>query len=841
MLAEKRLYFPILLFIYLLCCSSRFAISQPLQDYNFTLSNSTAGLAGLSSFWINRPSLIVNSTDDFFELVTPILQRGNAGPRFLCGFFCRYNDAKECLLGILLYHNKYNNENGFIDKPQLVWSANRNHPVKFNATLQLGHDGNLVLTDSDGTLVWSTDTIGKSVSGLNLTEMGNLVLFDKRKRAIWQSFDHPTDSLLPGQNLVSGQKLIASVSATNHSQGLLALTVLNGSWAAYTDTVPPQYYYSSSYADSYYYSFNDQTFIVLHYPTNSTAQFMKIGPDGHIKVYQWSVVDWNEVSDILSPYVDNCGYPMVCGSYSICTNNGQCTCPPQENFFRPFSERKPDHGCSQLTSVNCNSSQYHSFVELKNTTYFVFQFNHDFSSTKIFWLEGEKLEDCKRACLRNCSCKAAVFDYDWNGTGKGKCLLLNEVFSLTDSEEGRGETVFLKVQNTSKVQTQSLIIPGGKKSRPFKVIIGSTLAAFFGIILSIATCFVIFRKRTHESRKAADILDLAPILPGILTRFSYNELKIITDDFSKKLGEGGFGCVYEGTLRNGTKIAVKHLDGVGQVKESFLTEVKAVGGIHHINLVKLIGFCAEKSHRLLIYEYMVNGSLDRWITHENQENGLTWNTRQRIISDIAKGLAYLHEDCSHKIIHLDIKPQNILLDQYLNAKISDFGLSKLIEKDKNKVVTRMRGTRGYLAPEWLSSVITEKVDVYAFGIVLLEILCGRKNLDWSQPDEEDVHLLSVFRRKAEQEQLMDMVDKNEDMQLHREAVTEMMSLAAWCLQGDFSKRPSMSLVVKALEGLVTVETNLNYDFTHVPEVGAGNQEREAISSSKFPSILSGPR
>ncbi|KAG5597332.1 hypothetical protein H5410_038564 [Solanum commersonii] len=614
------------------------------------------------------------------------------------------------LLGILLYHIKNNKENDVINKPQLVWSANRNHPVKFNATLQLGHDGNLVLTDSDGTLVWSTDTIEKSVSGLNLTEMGNLVLFDKRKRTIWQSFDHPTDSLLPGQNLVSGQKLIASVSATNHSQGLLALSVLNGSWAAYTDTVPPQYYYSSSYADSSYYSCDGQTFTALHYPTNSTTQFMKIGPDGHLKVYQCSVVDWNEVSDILSPHVENCGYPMVCGSYSICTNNGQCTCPPQENFFRPFFERKPDLGCSQLTSIYCNSSQYHSFVELKNTTYFSFNIDQELNSSKL-WLGHTKLEDCKRACLSNCSCKAAVFEYDWNGAGRGNCLLLNEVFSLTDSEEGRGETVFLKVQNTSKAQTQSPIIPGGKKSRPFKVIIGSTLAAFFGIILSIATCFVIFRKRTRESRKAADILDLAPILPGILTRFSYNELKIITDDFSSKLGEGGFGC---------------NLDGVGQVKESFLTEVKAVGGIHHINLVKLIGFCAEKSHRLLIYEYMVNGSLDRWITHENQENGLTWNTRQRIISDIAKGLAYLHEDCSHKIIHLDIKPQNILLDQYFNAKISDFGLSKLIEKDESNVVTRMRGTRGYLAPEWLSSVITEKVDVYAFGIVLLEILCGRK-------------------------------------------------------------------------------------------------------------------
>ncbi|XP_025887900.1 G-type lectin S-receptor-like serine/threonine-protein kinase SD2-5 [Solanum lycopersicum] len=238
---------------------------------------------------------------------------------------------------------------------------------------------------------------------------------------------------------------------------------------------------------------------------------------------------------------------------------------------------------------------------------------------------------------------------------------------------------------------------------------------------------------------------------------------------------------------------------------------------------------------------MVNGSLDRWIYHKDEENGLRWRIRQRIITDIAKGLAYLHDECSQKIIHLDIKPQNILLGKNFNAKISDFGLSKLIDKDESKVVTRMRGTPGYLAPEWLRSVITEKVDVYAFGIVLLEILCGRKNFDRSQADE-NVHLLSVFETKAEQLQLMDIVDKNnEDMQIHKEAVTEMMSIAAWCLQGDFTKRPSMSLVVKALEGLVSVETNLDYDFTSLPEVEDDNRQREDTISLILPSILSGPR
>ncbi|PHT76782.1 hypothetical protein T459_20304 [Capsicum annuum] len=454
-------------------------------------------------------------------------------------------------------------------------------------------------------------------------------------------------------------------------------------------------------------------------------------------------------------------------------------------------ERKKDLGCSQLTSINCNSSQYHSFIELRNTTYFAFELNHELASS-ILRFEGKKLEDCKRTCLRDCSCKAVVFRDDSDGATSGSCLLLTDVFSLID-EEGTDNFLWDK----------------------FK---------YHCLLCS-------FQKEDMRFHKGWGF----SILPGMLTRFTYNELKIITEDFSRKLGEGGFGAVYEGALSNGTKIAVKRLDGLGHVMESFVTEVKIVGGIHHVNLVKLIGFCAEKRERLLIYEHMVNGSLDRWIYNKNQENGLTW---QRIITDIAKGLAYLHDECSQKIIHLNIKPQNILLDQNFNAKISDFGMSKLIEIDKSKIETRMRGTRGYLAPEWLKSVITKKVDVYAFGIVLLEVLCGRKYLDSSQANE-DIHLLSAFERKAEQQQLMAMVDKNnEDMQMHKEAVTEMMGIAAWCLQVDFTKRPSMSLVVKALEGLVSVETNMDYDFTSLPEVGADNQQGEDSSSSLLPSILS---
>ncbi|KAM3222330.1 hypothetical protein P3L10_021600 [Capsicum annuum] len=463
----------------------------------------------------------------------------------------------------------------------------------------------------------------------------------------------------------------------------------------YTD--PPQYYIVSNRYDTQdrrFYYFDGRTFTALQDPYTSETQFIKLDPDGHLRIYQLDAFAWKQLNESLVPGFENCGYPVVCGKYSICTNNGQCNCTVEGNFFSPI-KRNPNLGCSQLTSISCNSSQYHSLIELKETTYFAFETNYKPCSS--IWFEGTKMEDCKFACLSNCSCKDAV----WSGTLRKNCLLLNGVFSLMDNWSGSDKTkVFLKVQNLVKAQYQKL------------------------------------------SGKAGDLLDLAPILPGTLTRFSYNELKIITQDFRRKLGEGGFGSVYEGTLSNGNKIAVKHLNGVGQVKDSFLTEVKIVGSIHHINLVKLIGFCAEKDHRVLIYEYMVNGSLDGWISQEKQENGLTWITRKLIISDIGKGLTYLHDECSQKIIHLDIKPHNILLDQNFNAKISDFGLSKLIEKDKSKVMTRMRGTPGYLDPEWLRSVITEKVDVYAFGIVLLD-------LDWSQADEDNVHLLSVFTRKAE--------------------------------------------------------------------------------------------
>ena len=271
----------------------------------------------------------------------------------------------------------------------------------------------------------------------------------------------------------------------------------------------------------------------------------------------------------------------------------------------------------------------------------------------------------------------------------------------------------------------------------------------------------------------------------------------------------------------------------------FLAEVETIGSLHHFNLVRLVGFCAEKSCRLLVYEYLCNGSLDNWIFTGDNACCLDWQTRKKIILDIAKGLTYLHEECRQKIIHLDIKPHNILLDENFNAKVSDFGLSTLIDRDESQVLTNMRGTPGYLAPEWKELRVTVKVDVYSFGIVLLEIVCKRKNVESSRT-ESSFHLLKMLQKKAQEDRLVDIVENvDEDMENNMEEVLRMIRIGAWCLQDDPEKRPSMSTVVKVLEGVMEVAADISYKFSHaMATVSVANDHNTMAPQA---SILSAPR
>ncbi|XP_047053733.1 G-type lectin S-receptor-like serine/threonine-protein kinase SD2-5 isoform X1 [Lolium rigidum] len=370
------------------------------------------------------------------------------------------------------------------------------------------------------------------------------------------------------------------------------------------------------------------------------------------------------------------------------------------------------------------------------------------------------------------------------------------------------------------------------------------LAPVGGFVLLTLLFIITFFTCKQRARRQQDMEEEEEFreLQGTPVRFTFQQLKVATRQFTDKLGEGGFGSVFKGQFGD-ERIAVKRLDQAGQGKMQFLAEVQTISSIHHINLVRLIGFCAEKSHRLLVYEYMPKRSLDRWIycRHDNNDPPLDWSTRCKIITHIAKGLSYLHEECTKRIAHLDVKPQNILLDDNFNAKLSDFGLCKLIDRDTSHVVTRMRGTPGYLAPEWLTSQITEKADVYSFGIVVMEIICERKNLDTSR-SEESIHLITLVEEKVKSDQLVDLIDKSStDMQAHKKDVIQMMKLAMWCLQTECKKRPNMSEVVGVLEGNMNADINISNNFVATSPIFFGIAGNVSYSAPPLVSDVSGPR
>ncbi|KAK3404877.1 hypothetical protein EUGRSUZ_K01182 [Eucalyptus grandis] len=807
-------------------------------------------MATLSTQWTNNAT--ANHSIRYNDAtVRLILLRGKEASNlaYACGFYCDGN-CNTCLFAIVFVPlNDLDHVLNF-EPPRVVWSANRHNPVKIGATLELTSEGDLVLKDADGTVAWSTNTSHKSVVGLNLTDLGNLMLFDKNNVTVWQSFDHPTDSLVLGQKLKAGQRLVPSVSETNWTVDSMITLFMNGrGLSAQLETSPPQIYYQffidnqNVSIESPYVQFENgnlaffsnyiRNVSLFSIPQTSSLQYIKLGSDGHLRVYQYKedpgydripdsappTYSWVEAADLLE-YPWDCG-PRVCGRYGICSN-GQCSCPTSiggTSYFKPVNYKQPNIGCFENIPLSCGDSQNQSLLELIDVMSFAF--NSD--------LENIDATSCKEACRKNCSCKAAIFKYGSYPTN-GSCYLSTQVFSLMNISEttiSYNSITYLKVQNVhfARSPTHSPEAPPAKelpntsvdnrRSNHFPIILGSSFGGLFGMMILIVVIVSIVWKRDDNEAEEINLL-------GMPTRFTSDALKAITDNFSKKLGECGFGSVFEGTLIDSTKVAIKRIDGFGQVKKSFLTEVETIGSIHHINLVRLMGFCAEKSHRLLIYEYMPNGSLDRWIFHKPNEYVLDWPQRRKIILNIANGLKYLHEDCRQKILHLDIKPHNILLDGNFNAKVADFGLSKLVNRNQSQVITTMRGTPGYLALEWLSAVITEKVDVYSFGVVILEIVCGRKVFDCSL-DEEDMHLLGLFKRKGEEERLLDIVDKK-------------LCKEAFDVNGHQG-------VIKVLEGVMEVPDNLDYNFSTQPSTkGAAKFGQEfSTTTALSPSILSGPR
>ncbi|KAI3789528.1 hypothetical protein L2E82_02327 [Cichorium intybus] len=294
--------------------------------------------------------------------------------------------------------------------------------------------------------------------------------------------------------------------------------------------------------------------------------------------------------------------------------------------------------------------------------------------------------------------------------------------------------------------------------------------------------------------------------------FSLRQIKAATHNFdsANKIGEGGFGPVYKGVLQDGSTIAVKQLSSKSkQGNREFVTEIGMISALQHPNLVKLYGCCIEGNQLLLIYEYLENNSLARALFgKENQRLNLDWKTRQKICTQVARGLAYLHEESRLKIVHRDIKATNVLLDKDLNAKISDFGLAKLDEEENTHISTRIAGTIGYMAPEYaMRGYLTDKADVYSFGIVALEIVSGKSNTNY-RPKEEFVYLLDWAYVLQEQGNLLELVDPVLGSKYPKEEAMRMLNVALLCTNPSPTLRPAMSAVVSMLDGKIPVQPPL---------------------------------
>ncbi|KAL6861534.1 hypothetical protein ACP4OV_017234 [Aristida adscensionis] len=297
---------------------------------------------------------------------------------------------------------------------------------------------------------------------------------------------------------------------------------------------------------------------------------------------------------------------------------------------------------------------------------------------------------------------------------------------------------------------------------------------------------------------------------GLPRRFSLEALAAATDGFRYPVGRGSSGTVFRGILDDGTAVAVKRIDGSERAEKEFRAEVAAIGSVQHVGLVRLLGFCLlpHGGPRFLVYEFMEHGSLDKWIfPGAGGGRWLTWAQRYQVAVDVARALAYLHGDCRAKVVHLDVKPENILLDGGLRGLVGDFGLATLMGKEQSRVVTTtVRGTAGYLAPEWLLGAgVTDRSDVYSYGVVLMEMLAGRRSLQAEEAagaggSRRWSYLPRLVAEKAREGRVMEVLDRRLAVAAADEAgVRRLAHVALWCAQEKAGERPAMARVVEWLE------------------------------------------
>ncbi|XP_059305519.1 putative receptor protein kinase ZmPK1 [Lycium ferocissimum] len=715
----------------------------------------------------------------------------------------------------------------------VVWNAKQDRPINSQGSkLTLRKNGALVLTDVDDTIVWQTNTTSFDIERAEVLETGNLVLKNPQGDILWQSFDLPTDTLLPHQLFTRNHRLVPPLRKGSLSPGYFSLyfdsdNVLR---MIYDGPQVSSIYWPNPDRDLYWNGRTSQNSSRIAYFdgmgrffSSDRLQFnvsdmglgilrrMTIDTDGNLRIYSldnstglWNI-SWQAVAQA-------CVVHGICGRFSICTYvmEPKCTCPPG---YRMFNASDWSRGCRPTFSSRSLINPKHvKFVEIPNVDYWGFDLNF----TSPF-----SLESCRTLCLDDPRCRAFVY----RRNGEGTCYTKGTLFNGYRSPGFPG-SVFLKVPlNLSASESGPLILEDAKCGlTPENFLFGSPsmyvmdfkkvkwiyLYLFCSTLGGIEILFFVLGWWALFSKHGipASIEDGYKMVSSTqFRRFTYTELKKATKNFKVELGRGGSGAVYKGDLADGRAVAVKKLAN-DQFQEEFFAEMTTIGRINHMNLVRMWGFCSEGRHQLLVYEYIENSSLDR---HLFNTDSLGWEQRFGVALGTAKGLAYLHHECLEWVIHCDVKPENILLDGELEPKIADFGLAKISQRGgPGSEFTKIRGTKGYMAPEWaLNQPITAKVDVYAFGIVILEMIKGSRLSSWvvdnGECDHEQESQLGKFVRMVKRKiqsgddsWVEKIVDPRLEGKFSKNQAVTLIEIGLSCVEQGRNKRPTMGSVVQTL-------------------------------------------
>ncbi|XP_056699101.1 G-type lectin S-receptor-like serine/threonine-protein kinase At4g27290 isoform X3 [Spinacia oleracea] len=686
----------------------------------------------------------------------------------------------------------------------VVWVANRNSPIyDSSGVLQFNNNSVLALVNGTGVFVWSTNS-SRSVPNpvAQLLDSGNLVIRNgKDDTVLWQSFDYPCDSQLPGMKLgrdiVSGfdRFLTSWKSSDDPSMGSYTYRIdprgypqpflmkddvvqfrdgpWNGVWFSGTARLP------TDSTQEYKFVYNNKEISYVYELINISVITNRIvNPYGNIQRQEWNnhTQGW---ATFYSKPIDNCDTYGVCGVFSSCNlvKNPQCQCMKGfvPNSSTDWNAGDWIGGCVRSAPLNCSVKD--GFIKYANVK---------LPDTRYSWYNiTMTLDECRTKCLHNCSCVAYANSNVTHG-GSGCLLWIDSVIDVKVIA-GSGQDLYVKVPASEL---------GGDGKKRVWIAIGSTLSAV--MFLCVVAIFIAWRRRrkreVHKNNNNEGESDL-PI-------YAFDVIAQATNYFSlsNKLGEGGFGPVYKGVLSDGQEVAVKRLSKDSrQGLDEFKNEVIFIAKLQHRNLVKLMGCCIEAEERLLIYEYMPKKSLDNYLFDPRSIDLLDWPKRLEIIMGIARGLLYLHQDSRLRIVHRDLKASNILLDFHMNPKISDFGLARSFNGNEDEGQTkRVVGTYGYMSPEYtIDGLFSVKSDVFSFGVLLLEIVSGKKNRGFNHPDHHHTllgHAWMLFKEGV----ALDVVDPLIRNSSYLSEMQRSIHIGLLCAQQHPEDRPSMSLVTVML-------------------------------------------